>query len=84
STFQKDTGACQVAPPPKNEVIPKPPVSEQTQVWQPGHWDWDGSSYAWTPGAWVKRGGHSNQWMDGYWTRNVAPGPCHWVSPHWM
>jgi len=78
------TGACQVAPPLRSEERPKPPVSEEEQLWQPGHWDWTGGSYAWRAGAWVKRGNGSNMWMDGHWRRETVPQPCFWVPAHWM
>ena len=26
-------------PPPMAEAVPKPPVSAEALVWQPGHWD---------------------------------------------
>jgi hypothetical protein len=68
-------------PPPQAEVIPKPPVSEQPLIWQPGHWDWTGGSYAWTSGAWVLRAGHGTSWQDGYWTQ--VNGSWSWVPPHW-
>ncbi len=49
-------GACVASgppapvPPPMAEAIPKPPVSPVPLTWQPGQWDWTGSSYVWTPG----------------------------------
>ena len=35
----------------------QPPVSPVPLVWQPGHWDWTGSSYVWAPGQYVDAGG---------------------------
>jgi hypothetical protein len=81
---QQEIAACPVAPPPTREEIPKPPVSEHMQIWQPGHWDWNGAAYTWRPGAWVPRQGQSNQWMDGYWSRSTVPGPCSWTPAHWL
>lgn len=81
---QQNAGACPVAPAPTREEIPKPPVSEDMQIWQPGHWDWNGQTYTWRPGQWVLNTGHSNQWMDGFWSRNTVPGPCVWNPAHWM
>jgi hypothetical protein len=69
-------------PPPQAETIPKPPVTEQPLIWQPGHWDWTGGSYAWTSGAWVLRAGHGTTWQDGYWTQ--VNGAWTWVGPHWV
>jgi hypothetical protein len=69
-------------PPPQSEAIPKPPVSDQPLIWQPGHWDWTGSAYAWTGGAWVLRAGHGTGWQDGYWKQ--VDGKWTWVGPHWI
>lgn len=77
---------CQRAPPMKVEQRPKPPVSEDEQIWQPGAWDWNGTGYTWREGRWIKRAqtDGSNLWMDGYWTRDRVPGPCYWVPAHWV
>jgi hypothetical protein len=77
---------CQRSPPMKTEQRPKPPVSEDEQIWQPGSWDWNGTGYTWREGRWIKRAqaGGSNLWMDGYWTRDQVPGPCYWVPAHWV
>jgi hypothetical protein len=68
-------------PPPQAEVMPKPPVSAQPLIWQPGHWDWNGANYVWTPGAWVPRAGHGSLWQYGYWT--LSGGTWVWVPSHW-
>ena len=83
-SLQQDVAACPAPPPRKHEVIPKPPVSEHMQLWQPGHWDYANGGYTWVPGEWVLRGNKSGQWFDGYWTRDAAPSPCHWVPAHWL
>jgi hypothetical protein len=83
-TVETQAGACQVAPPPRSEERPKPPVSEDEQLWQPGHWDWTGGSYVWRPGAWILRASGSNLWMDGHWQRDTLPQPCFWVPAHWL
>ena len=84
STLQENAGACPVPPAPKREDIPKPPVSETEQIWQPGFWEYSNGNYSWRPGSWIKRDGRGNQWMDGYWDRASVPGPCKWNPPHWM
>ena len=68
-------------PVPYAEIMPKPPVSEQPLIWQPGHWDFANGAYAWTGGAWVLRAGHGTSWQDGYWTQ--TSGAWVWVAPHW-
>jgi len=72
------------APPPdKVEQRPLPPLSEEQLVWQPGHWDWTGGGYEWQPGRYVPLGGHSTNWMPGWWDRDAA-GVWVWRPPHWL
>ena len=69
-------------PPPMADAIPKPPVSPTQLIWQPGHWDWTGSSYVWVPGQYVPRGGHSDLWTPGYWEKTSSGWvwrPAHWT-----
>jgi hypothetical protein len=70
-------------PAPMAETMPKPPVSAEPLIWQPGHWDWTGSGYAWTPGVFVPSAGHGNLWMPGYWAQ-APDGSWAWQPPHWM
>ena len=65
-----------------DEQVPAPPRSAAVQIWQPGHYDWDGRDYVWVPGEWVDRGSHSALWQDGYW-RETAAAPV-WVPAHWL
>jgi YXWGXW repeat-containing protein len=69
-------------PPPMAEAVPKPPVSAEALVWQPGHWDWTGSSYVWTPGPYVEAANHSGNWMPSYWEKTRSGWV--WRSAHWM
>jgi hypothetical protein len=71
-------------PPPavREETIPKPPVTEEPVIWQPGHWDWINGGYVWEPGEWVKRAGHGTLWMDGHWSNE--DGGWVWKRAHWM
>ncbi len=69
-------------PPPQAEVIPNPPVTDVPLIWQPGHWNWTGTGYAWQPGAYVPRGTHSNMFMPGYWQQTSTG--WSWVPAHWM
>jgi hypothetical protein len=68
-------------PPPVAEQRPLPPVSPDPLIWQPGHWDWNGTAYTWSPGLWVPREGHGSLWQDGYWS--LVNGRYVWVPPHW-
>src|SRR5947209_2454963 len=51
-------GACPPVPAFQPETTPLPPVSPEQLTWEPGHWDWNGSSYVWSPGRWVPLDGH--------------------------
>lgn len=73
--------ACPPVPLTQPETAPLPPVSEQQLTWQPGHWDWNGSSYVWSPGRWVPLGGHGTRWQPGFWS---FTGACVWVPAHWL
>ncbi len=81
---QDNAGACLAVPPLRREERPKPPVAEEEQIYQPGHWEWNGSTYNWREGRWIKREGRSNLWMDGTWVRDKVPGPCRWEPAHWV
>jgi hypothetical protein len=70
-------------PAPMQEAIPKPPVSAEPLVWQPGHWNWNGSSYSWQPGEYVPAAGHGALFQPGYWAqtpRGWVWEPAHWTS----
>jgi hypothetical protein len=69
-------------PPPTAEVIPNPPVTDVPLIWQPGHWNWTGTGYAWQPGEYVPRGTHSNMFMPGFWQE--SPSGWMWVPAHWL
>lgn len=69
-------------PPVRAERIPAPPGSRITQIWQPGHWDWDGQAYLWADGEWVPRAGHGPLWQDGFWRRLGMA--FVWVPAHWL
>ena len=70
------------APPASAELVPAPPRSEVTLIWEPGHFDWDGVGYVKVPGRWVDRAGHGTLWQDGYWKESDRP-PV-WVPGHWL
>lgn len=70
-------------PPPQPETMGIPPVTATPLIWRPGHWDWTGSSYVWTPGAFEPAGGHTNMFMPGHW--ELTPGGGYaWQPAHWM
>ena len=69
-------------PAPRAETIPKPPVTEELLIWQPGHWDWTGTGYAWAPGKYVAREGHGSLWLDGHWVTSGTGWA--WVPGGWV
>ncbi len=69
-------------PPAQPEAIPKPPVSAVPLTWQPGHWDWTGSTYVWVPGQYIDLDGHSATWMPPYWEK--TPSGWVWRPAHWL
>lgn len=69
-------------PPVPVEAVPIPPRSQTVMIYQPGHWSWTGSRYAWIAGTWVERAGHGTLWQDGYW-RGVGRN-AEWVPGHWL
>ena len=69
-------------PPARAEMMGKPPVTETALIWQPGHYDWNGSAYVWMPGFYVERTGHSDYFQSGHWER-TAPG-WRWDPAHWL
>ena len=68
-------------PAPQAEAIPKPPVTGETLVWQPGYWDWTGQDYAWRSGQYVPAAGHGSAWQPGWWNR--INGGWRWEQAHW-
>ncbi len=68
-------------PEPIPEIVPKPPVSAESLMWQPGYWDWTGAGYIWRPGLYVPAAGHGNLWNTGYWANR--DGGWVWLPPHW-
>ena len=64
-----------------HETVPKPPVTSEALMWQPGHWDWNGNGYVWAKGQYVPAAGHGNLWMPGWWAK--TPSGWAWQPPHW-
>ena len=64
------------------DPMPKPPVTGEQLLWQPGHWDWNGGGYVWAPGQYVPAAGHGAFWMPGWW--DVTNGLWHWEPAHWV
>jgi hypothetical protein len=69
-------------PPPMAETQPRPPASPVPLSWQPGHWDWTGSSYVWAPGQYVDLAGRPGNWMPSFWERTDQGWV--WRPAHWL
>lgn len=41
-------------PPPAARVETVPPQKSEGEVWIDGQWDWDGKTWKWVPGAWMR------------------------------
>ena len=52
-------------PPLVSETIPKPPVTAEALMWQPGHWDWNGTRLCLGKGA-ICAGGWPRQPVDAW------------------
>ena len=68
-------------PAPLSENMPKPPVSPEALLWQPGHWHWTGNGYTWQPGEYVPAAGHGPLFQSGYWAQ--TPSGWAWQEAHW-
>ena len=68
-------------PAPIAETMPKPPVTGESLLWQPGHWDWNGTGYVWQTGQYVPAAGHGPLWQPGWWSRSSHG--WSWQAPHW-
>jgi hypothetical protein len=71
-----------MAPPPiREEVVPAPYGPPGLASWEPGHWEWNGSTYFWVGGHYVERPAAGLIWVPGRW----APyhGHWQWFGGHW-
>jgi hypothetical protein len=69
-------------PPLRVETIPRPPVSGEPLLWQPGHYEWNGAGYVWYPGQYVPAAGHGNLWQPGFWQQ--TPNGWVWQPGRWV
>jgi len=52
-------------PPLQSEIVVTAPGPDY--VWVPGYWNWGGSAYAWTKGAWAHPPHPHAQWVEPTW-----------------
>jgi hypothetical protein len=76
------------APPPlQTETVPPPPATATvTTYWQPGHWNWNGSSWVWVDGSYIQRVQQPDPaavWVPGQWVMQTSGGYV-WVAGHWQ
>ena len=69
-------------PAPRYEaVVALPPDRAAREVWQPGHWRWEGREYGWVPGHYAVRPRPNANWVATRWERRGSG----WVmiEGHW-
>ena len=62
------------------EQPPLPPVSATALVWQPAHYDWNGTAYRLVSGTYVPAEGHQ-AWVPAWWS--LQSGSWVWMPAHW-
>ena len=68
-------------PPPVREVIIEAPGPRERFIWDPGHYEWDGYDYHWSPGHWIER--RAGHWVPAEWvetSRGWRFLPGHWQN----
>ncbi len=69
-------------PPLRTEVIPVLPRERaELEVWQPGHWRWDGREHVWVEGHYAPRPRREAVWVAPHYDRR--PGGWIFVEGHW-
>lgn len=68
-------------PPPMVEAAPPAPPVGGTYIWEPGHWQWTGTTYAWVGGHYVVREPAWRAFVPGHWENTGAAWV--WVPGHW-
>ena len=70
-------------------IAPPAPVVERVvvspgpgYVWQHGYHRWDGRSYVWTAGTWVRTPRRYRQWIPGHWISTRRG--YYWEAGHWV
>lgn len=65
--------------PPAEDVVSTSPGPEY--VWVKGYYNWDGSSYQWVPGTWVRTPRSAAVWVPAHW--QPTAGGYVWVPGTW-
>ena len=86
------TGPVVATEPVSNDVIvtqAPPTVRVEAQsvtpgpgyTWTPGYWRWNGASYVWVSGSWVRPPRTTAVWIPGHWVHRARGWV--WVPGHW-
>ena len=67
--------------PPATHVEVQPPAPNARAVWDPGHWNWDGTQYVWISGHYIERPSVAMRWEPGHWMS--ANGGWVWTDGRW-
>lgn len=67
--------------PPAPRVEVQPPAPDAQAVWDPGHWNWDGTQYVWVSGHYIERPNVAMHWEPGHWLSEN--GSWVWMDGHW-
>ena len=73
-------GYAQV-PPPREERVPPP--RGPREIWEPGHWQWNGRRYIWVAGHYVERRPQYGHYEPGHWVWAPGQNRYVWRSAHW-
>jgi len=82
-------GAAQAQSPPYEPIPapryePIPPAPGSRFVWQPGHWQWNGTQYIWIAGHYTKSNPQRLLWVEGHWVWSAREQRWNWRPPHWQ
>jgi hypothetical protein len=50
-------------------------------IWTPGYWRWNGATYVWVSGTWIRPPRTTAVWVPGHWVHR--PRGWVWVPGHW-
>jgi hypothetical protein len=69
-------------PPLRQEVIPVLPSGRaEVEIWQPGHWRWDGREHVWVAGHYAERPRRGAEWVPAHYDRRA--GGWVFIEGHW-
>jgi hypothetical protein len=91
TTQEVTTGAPTGAVVTREIVVPQAPPTIRIEaqsnapgpgyIWTPGYWPWNGATYVWVSGSWVRPPRTTAVWVPGHWVSRGAGWV--WVPGHW-